>query len=411
MYKWGSTKFNLSLLILFLVVLIDQAGILIISPIFPDLLTQLTHSSVESNVLWMGVLTASYAVMQFIFAPLIGKLSDQHGRKKILLLSMSAFVIDYIIMALATNVYVLFIGRIIAGISGSCITVAFASVADISTEKTRMKNFGILYAAIGAGLILGPLVGGVGAIWGLRVPFWLAAAFSLLNLILVATFFVETRQPKQKYEASVGWFLTSYRKLIRYPRVKGLVWSQFLVLLAFNSTAALWPYFLHLRFGWGSGYIGGSLAALGLGMVLVQLLLVPVIYRKVGGKNTVLLGLIFNIISSLAVAVVPYNWFLLSGIYIFYCLGCISSAAAGSILSGHIPEDQQGELQGVSASLNSIVLVMSPPVMSYILSYSVKHDLALREGNIFLLIGLLFLLTFILYAYTLRDFKPQLENN
>lgn len=212
-----------TLVVIFLVILLDQCGVLLIQPIYPELLHSLTGQSTADSALWMGRLTASYAVMQIIFAPVIGRLSDYYGRRKLLLLSMFAFAVDYAIMALAQNIYVLFLGRIVSGIAGSCVALGFAAVTDISSAEDRMKNLGVVYAAFGLGLVLGPIFGSIGVRFSLRGPLWLAVVFSIVNFLLIYYLFCETRTGSKEKKQGASGLICQLSTSVPLQRSKGLI--------------------------------------------------------------------------------------------------------------------------------------------------------------------------------------------
>ena len=246
---------------IFITLLIDVTGIGLIIPVVPGLIKELIHGSVSDSSRYSGWLTFAYAVMQFIFAPLLGNLSDRYGRRPILLISLFGLGIDYIFLALAPSIGWLFLGRIIAGLGGASITTATAYIADISTPQNRAQNFGMVGAAFGVGFILGPVLGGLLGEWGLRVPFMVAALLSFLNFaygyfVLPESLSVENRR---KFEWKRANPLSSIKQLKKYPAVSGLVISYFLIYLAANSVQSTWSFFTIQQFSWSPRMIGISL--------------------------------------------------------------------------------------------------------------------------------------------------------
>ncbi len=396
-----------TLAVIFLVILLDQCGVLLIQPIYPELLHSLTGQSTADSVLWMGGLTASYAVMQIIFAPVIGRLSDYYGRRKLLLLSMFAFAVDYVIMALAQNIYVLFLGRIVSGIAGSCVALGFAAVTDISGPEDRMKNLGAVYAAFGLGLVLGPIFGSIGVHFSLRGPLWIAVGFSVLNFLLIYFLFQETRTGSKGEKQGASGLIASYRHLRRYSGVKGLLFAEFFILLGLTSMTVIWPYYAAEHFFWDASKIAYSLVVLGAAISGVQLTVVPWAHRIWGNVKSVLISGVFFIISAFLFLWVrhPINWYLLSSAVFFYALGWAGVSAAQTILSFCVPKDHQGELQGFVSALYSLSLVITPLLVTYIFRYSIRHNFLWKESNIFLVAGLFCVVGLIIYLVVLPKIK------
>ena len=207
---------------IFITILLDVIGFGIIIPVFPKLITQLTHGSMSTVSQWGGLLSFAYAIMQFVCAPIIGNLSDQYGRRPVLLFSLLGFGIDYLFLAFAPTIGWLFLGRVIAGIAGSSITTASAYIADISTNENRAQNFGMIGAAFGIGFIIGPVMGGVLGQYGARIPFLVSAGLALLNALYGYFVLPEslTKEHRRKFEWKRANPIGSLRQLKKYPSIE-----------------------------------------------------------------------------------------------------------------------------------------------------------------------------------------------
>ena len=291
---------------IFITLLIDVTGLGLIIPVLPRLIEQLTGGTISQASQWGGWLTFAYAIMQFFCAPIIGNLSDQWGRRPVLLFSLFGFGIDYLFLAFAPTIWWLFVGRLIAGITGSSFTTASAYIADVSTPENRAKNFGLLGAAFGVGFIIGPSVGGLLAHYGLRVPFFVAACFTLLNalygyFVLPESLSTENRRPFEWRRANpVGSLL----HLKKYPSVLGLIWSLVLVYIAAHALQSTWTFINIERFNWSEQTIGLSLGMVGIMTMVVQGGLIRYINPRLGNQRSVYIGLAIYSISMLAFAFV-----------------------------------------------------------------------------------------------------------
>lgn len=355
---------------IFITLLIDVTGIGLIIPVVPGLIEQLIHGTVSDASRYSGWLAFAYAAMQFIFAPLLGNLSDRYGRRPVLLLSLFGLGIDYIFLALAPSIGWLFLGRIIAGLGGASFTTATAYIADISTPQNRAQNFGMVGAAFGVGFILGPVIGGLLVDFGLRVPFIVAAILSLLNcaygyFVLPESLSLENRRAFDWKRANP---LSSIKQLKKYPAVSGLVVSYFLIYLATNSVQSTWSFFTIQQFSWNAKMIGLSLGLVGLLVGIVQGGLIRFINPLLGNKRSVYIGMALYTIGLVLFSFASQSWMM----FVFlvpYCLGGICGPAIQSIISGQVPSNQQGELQGGLTSIMSLTNIIGPVVMTSLFSY------------------------------------------
>ncbi len=361
---------NKALLFIFLTLLIDVTGLGIIIPVMPDLIISILHCDVPYASVVSGYMMLAYSGMQFLFSPVLGGLSDRFGRRPILLCSLLAFGIDYFILGFANSIAFLFIGRFIAGITGASFTTATAYIADISTPETRAKNFGMVGAAFGLGFIIGPAIGGMLGSFGLRVPFFVAAGLSLLNVLYGYFVVPESLKPenRRKFEWKRANPLGSLIHLKRYPMLIGLSVAFLLVNLAGQSLPTTWAFFGKYRFGWDEGMIGISLAAVGLSIAIVQGGLNRIIVPKLGEKKAIYVGLAFYTIGMTICAAATNSWMIFVGV-IPLALGGLAGPSTQSLMSSQVPANEQGELQGTLTSLMSVTAIIGPLLFPFLFSF------------------------------------------
>lgn len=356
---------------IFVTLLIDVTGLGLIIPVVPKLIEDLLHTTNISKVaLFGGLLTFSYAIMQFLFAPVLGNLSDKYGRRPVLLFSLLGFGLDYLLLAFAPSIGWLFVGRIIAGITGASMTTASAYIADISTPETRAQNFGMIGAAFGLGFIVGPMIGGLLGEMGPRIPFLVAAGLALLNAAY--GYFVLPESLEANNRRSFEWKranpISSLKNLSRFPAVAGLIVSFFLIYIASHAVQSNWSYFNIEKFKWTPKMIGISLAVVGVLVSLVQGVLVRFVNPKIGNEKSVYVGLGLYTIGLILFGLASQSWMMFAFL-IPYCLGGISGPGLQAIISGSVPANEQGELQGSLTSIISITSIVGPLVMSNLFAF------------------------------------------
>jgi DHA1 family tetracycline resistance protein-like MFS transporter len=356
---------------IFITLLIDVTGLGLIIPVVPKLIEDLLHTTNISKVALIGgLLTFSYAIMQFLFAPVLGNLSDKYGRRPILLFSLLGFGLDYLLLAFAPSIGWLFVGRIIAGITGASMTTASAYIADISTPETRAQNFGMIGAAFGLGFIVGPMIGGLLGEMGPRIPFLVAAGLALLNaaygyFVLPESLDVSNRRSFEWKRANP---ISSLKNLSRFPAVAGLIVSFFLIYVASHAVQSNWSYFNIEKFKWSPKMIGISLAVVGVLVSLVQGVLVRFVNPKIGNEKSVYVGLGLYTIGLILFGLASQSWMMFAFL-VPYCLGGISGPGLQAIISGSVPPNEQGELQGSLTSVISITSIVGPLVMSNLFAF------------------------------------------
>lgn len=355
---------------IFITILIDVIGMGIIIPVMPDLIKELTGEGLSKSSFYAGELMFSYAVMQFLFSPLLGALSDRYGRRPVLLLSLLGLGLDYLFQAWAPSLIWLFVGRILAGVSGASFTTATAYISDISPVEKKAQNFGLIGVAFGVGFIIGPVIGGLCSPWGTRAPFIVAAVFSLLNVIY--GYFILPESLPKELRRKVEWRRTnpfvSLMRLRQYPIISGLVITLILLYLAAHSVQSNWSFYTMLKFNWDGRMVGISLGIVGLLIAIVQGGLIRKIIPMLGEKNSIYAGLILYAIGLLLFAVANTGWLMLVFL-IPYCLGGICGPALQSVISNQVPSNEQGELQGALTSLMSLTSIAGPLIMNYLFAY------------------------------------------
>ncbi|WP_428654128.1 TCR/Tet family MFS transporter [Runella sp.] len=391
-------KRNSALIFIFITLLIDITGIGIIVPVVPRLIQDLTGQGLSKAALYGGWLMFIYSVMQFIFSPILGGLSDQYGRRPILLGSLFGFGIDYIFCAFSSTIGWLFLARIIAGIFGASFSTAGAYIADVSPPDKRAQNFGLIGAAFGLGFILGPMIGGLLGQYGARVPFFVAAGLSLLNCIygyfvLPESLATENRRPFDWKRANP---IGSLRHLQKYPVIFGLIIPLVLIYIAGYSTQSTWTYFTMEKFGWDEKWVGYSLAFVGLMAAIVQGGLTRTIIPKLGNTKSIYWGLSLYAVSFLMYAFANKGWMMFV-ITIISSLGGLATPALQAIMSNEVPPNEQGELRGALTSLMSLTAIFGPVMMTGLFAYFTSPSAPVQfAGAPFMLGAVLTILSLIL---------------
>lgn len=397
---------KLSFTFILMTLALDAIGIGLILPVMPDLIREVNGGALAQAAIWGGILSTSFAVMQFLFGPVVGSLSDRFGRRPILLVSLIVMALDYVVMAVAGSIWLLLIGRIVGGITAATQSTATAFIADISAPQDKAKNFGLVGAAFGIGFVIGPIIGGLLAEFGTRAPFWVAAALALGNAVFGCFVLPETvsdriRRPFEMRRANPFGALKALGQL---PSIQRYLLLFFIYEFAFIVYPATWAYFTQERFGWSPGMVGVSLASFGIAMAVVQGGLIRVILARLGEAGTVIYGLCFNAIAfvCLAFVVSPTLALVMTPLT---ALGAVVTPALQAMMSRIADDNQQGELQGVISSARAMAYIFAPLVLTQIFAFFTDHNAPIY------LPGAAFLLSTALMAVCLVVFatrpKPQ----
>ena len=346
-------------------VLIDAMGIGLIMPVMPDLIQEVRGAGLANAALWGGVLSAAFAVMQFLFGPIIGNLSDRFGRRPVLLTSLIVMAADYLVMALAGSIWLLFLGRVVGGITAATHSTALAYMADTSPPERRGRGFGLISAAFGLGFVLGPAIGGILGDLGTRAPFWAAAALAAANFLFGLFILPETvtDATRRRFQWARANPLGAFLNLRHFPELRRLLAVFFLYSLSFNVYPAVWSYFTQAQFGWDSRMIGLSLTVYGLSMALVQGGLIGPVLARLGERRTAILGFGFGVIS-FAILTILGNGTLALALIPISALAAMATPALQALMSRDTTADAQGELQGLVSSVSALALIISPLMMT-----------------------------------------------
>jgi MFS transporter, DHA1 family, tetracycline resistance protein len=391
---------NAAIGFIFVTLLIDVIGFGIIIPVMPKLIEELGHVNISEASKIGGWLLFAFAITQFCFAPLIGNLSDRYGRRPVLLAALFGFAIDYLFLSFAPSIPWLFVGRIVAGITGASFTAASAYIVDISTPEDRAKNFGMIGAAFGLGFIIGPAIGGLLGNFGTRVPFMVAAALCLLNFLYGYFILPESLKPenRRKFEWVRAIPGVSIYNLRKYPSLIGLIVSLVLVYIGSHAVQSNWSFFTIERFKWSPGMIGISLAVVGLLVGGVQAGLTRVVNPKLGNEKSIYTGLAFYALGMLLFAFASQSWMMFAFL-VPYCLGGICGPALQSIMAGYVPANEQGELQGSLTGLMSATTIVGPPLMTNTFAYFTNPSNEFYFPGSAFLLGAVFMIASTAVAY------------
>jgi len=399
---------KLTLICVLVTILLDMLGYGIILPVLPELIKQLNGGGLAEAAVIGGWLVFAYSLMQFLFGPALGNLSDRFGRRPIILLALAGLTIDYTIMGFANSLVLLFIGHTIAGISGASVATATAYIADITSKEKRAQRFGLIGAAIGLGFIIGPVIGGLLGELGPRWPFYAAAALAAGNLlfgffVLPESLPVEKRRAFDIRRANPFGALWS---LSRNPVVLWLLGALGLFILASQSFPSVWNFFTIEVLDFSSSQIGIALGAFGLGFALSQALLIGPVIKLVGEWTTVLLGMAAAAVAFVGTAFI-HSELALYGFLVFGSLAGLAGPAINSLMSRQVPDDAQGELQGAINATNSLAAIVGPLLATQLFRFFTQADKATPgyfPGAPFLGAGILVVAAAIVFVYAARRF-------
>ncbi|MBY0242693.1 MAG: MFS transporter [Burkholderiaceae bacterium] len=353
-------------------VFIDMLGIGLVVPVLPILVGEYVHDK-EAQALWYGVMGAVFGLMQFIFMPMLGAISDRVGRRPVLLYSMAGMCINFLSTALAPSLAFMFIGRVIGGMSSASMSVASAYASDISTHENRAKSFGKIGAAFGLGFIAGPMLGGLLGDINLHLPFYAAAALSAANFVYGYFCVPESLPPSQRAPFNLARLnpFAAVAKLAARDDIRGLILAFALMTCAQMMLQSTWVLYSSFRFNWSTGQNGLALFCVGMAAAVVQAGLLGVFTRVFGEVRLTLIGLTSGCITYLLYGLATQGWMM----YLFICCNLLAFAAGPSlqgIISKATPANQQGELMGSLQSISSLGAILMPLLGSFMLG-KVSH--------------------------------------
>ena len=417
---------------------IDILGIGIIVPVLPELVKQLVEAdstgllpdgvvdALASNTAgssdemsasenfaragqYVGVISATYALMQFLFAPIMGALSDRFGRRPVILVSLFGLGVDFLIQGFAPSIWWLFFGRILAGIMGANFTTANAYIADVSTDETRARNFGFVGMMFGLGFTIGPALGGFLGGYGLRLPFFVAAALALVNW-LYGYFVLPESLPIEKRSAfnlkNANPFGT-LRRLRMYPMIAGLAAVFACKSLAQRGLENVWVLYTGFRYEWDASMNGYALGLVGIMAVIVQGGLVRPTVRRLGERRTVIVGTLVGALAFLGYGLASQGW-MIPGIIVFGAFAGVSGPAIQSLVTSRVDETEQGKIQGALTSLTSLTNIIAPVLFNtFLFSYFISDEAPVQLPGAPFYVGFVLLLVSIAIAFHVFRRFPQ----
>jgi MFS transporter, DHA1 family, tetracycline resistance protein len=356
-------------------ILLDTLGIGLIIPVAPRLVASFLGGDLAAAAHWFGLLVALYSLMQFLFAPVVGGLSDRFGRRTIILISLFGAGASYLLSALTPNLGLLFVGRVIAGITGASFSAANAYVADVTPPEKRAPAFGLVGAAFGFGFILGPALGGALGDLGLRVPYFVAAALNLLNFAYGVFVLPESLRPEDRRPFSFKRSnpFGALANLAKYPIVIGLTGTIFCGFVAQWILQSVWALDMQARFDWTLREVGVSLMIVGVTTALVQGLGIRAILPRLGERRALLVGLVVSAIGNALFGAATKGWMIYATL-VAVALGGLAGPATQAIITHEVGATEQGELQGSVNSVGGLAAIIGPLVGTALLSHFGPKD-------------------------------------
>lgn len=356
---------------LLITILIDAVGIGIIVPVLPSLITEVTELELSDAALWGGALIFIYALMSFLFAPVLGNLSDRFGRRPVLIIGLTVLGIDYVIMALAPNIWWLLVGRTMSGIAAATFTTANAYIADVTSPNDRAKSYGLLGAAWGTGFMLGPVLGGLVADFAdsARAPFYLAAILAFANAAYGFLLLPESLPPEKRraFDIKRANTIGAVRMVAKHPGLLGLLIAMVFYQIGHDANPSVWAFYTMYKFGWDAGDVGWSLGFVGVCLIFSMGWLTGVAVPRLGEKRAIIIGFTCAGIGFLGYALATQSWMMYVATIFFAMVG-IGSSALRSVLSKQVSETEQGELQGAITSVMGLTAIFTPLVMTGLFS-------------------------------------------
>jgi MFS transporter, DHA1 family, tetracycline resistance protein len=357
---------------IFITVVLDMLSLGMIMPVLPKLVESFLGGDTAKAAEIFGVFGTAWALMQFFFSPVLGALSDSYGRRPVVLISNFGLGLDYVLMALAPNLWWLFVGRVISGISSATVAASFAYITDVTAAEQRAAKFGMIGAAFGLGFVLGPALGGVLGAVDPRLPFWVAAGLSLLNGLYGLFVLPESLPRKQRmaFEWRRANPVGSLKLLRSHPELSGLAVATFLVDLSHVVLPSVWVLYAGYRYGWDERAIGLSLALVGVCSVIVQAGLVGPIVKAFGERRAMMFGLAGGVAGFLAFGLAETALVFLLGIPLLALWG-IANPAINGLMTRHVGSSEQGQLQGANSSIQGFANLAGPFVFTLTFAWSI----------------------------------------
>jgi DHA1 family tetracycline resistance protein-like MFS transporter len=380
----------------FITVLLDMLALGIIVPVLPKLVVDFLAGDNARAAEIYGIFGTVAALMQFLFSPLHGVLSDRFGRRPLILLSNFGLGLDYILMALAPNLWWLFVGRVISGITSASIATAYAYVADVTPPEQRAARFGLLGVAFGVGFVLGPALGGLAGGVDPRLPFWIAAVLSLANALYGLLVLPESLPPQRR--TAFAWRranpLGALALLRSQPQLLGLAGVNFLMDVAHASLPSINVLYLMARYGWDERAVGLTMALVGVCSMVVQGALIGPAVARLGERGALIAGLAFGAAGFAVFGLAATGLWFLAGIPLLALWGFAAPASLG-LMSRRVSPSEQGRLQGANASIMGIANVLGPGLFAQTLAATIGGGAWHFPGAAFLLAAVILVLAII----------------
>jgi len=401
----SSPRHTAAFAFIFVTVMLDMLAFGIIIPVLPHLIVELSGGSIAQAAVWSSAFGTVYMLMQFVFSPVQGALSDRFGRRTVILISSFGLGVDFIVMALAPVVWLLFIGRVVSGICAASFSTANAYIADIVPKEKRTAAYGALGAAFAIGFVVGPAVGGFLGHFSSRLPFWVAAVLSLINFCYGFFVLPESLAPERRSKRLEWRHANPFGALVllrRYPKVFGLASVYFLITLAQFSLNATYVLYTDYRYGWGSQEVGYTLALVGLCSGVVQAVLVRRLMPRLGEGRLIMIGLALCVVGYLFFGLSTAAWMFLLGIP-FLCLGGLAGPPSQTLMSHQVDPHEQGRLQGALSSLASLAGIFGPALFANLFALFISNHAPMHvPGIAFLLAALLLVAATGIASYAIR---------
>ena len=411
-----------ALLFIFITVLLDMMALGMVAPVLPGLVAELLHGqplparlvsrlphgTVATAAAIYGLFNTVFALMQFFFSPVIGSLSDRFGRRPLILASNLGLGLNYALMAWAPNLAWLFLGRVISGITGASFGTASAYIADTTPPEKRAGAFGMLGAAFGAGFVLGPWLGGVLGEFSPRLPFVVAAGFSLANALYGLLVLPESLPPPLR--TGFSWRranpIGALVLLRRHPELMGLACVAFLSNLAQVSLPSTVVLYVTYRYGWTTSTVGWTLGIVGVALILVQVGIVGRFVKRFGNRAALITGLLFGAAGLLIAGIAPSGLVLWLGVPVIALWG-ISGAAGQTLMTHHVTAAEQGQLQGANASLTGISELIGPTIFTLTFAYFVSPGHTPAESGAPFILGSVVLVIAAIWGWVATRGEPE----
>lgn len=382
---------------------LDVMAMGIVIPVLPVLVEEFTGSNAQAGI-YNGLFVTLWAAMQFLFSPVIGSLSDRYGRRPVILISAAGLAADFALMALAPNLWWLAVGRILGGITSSSFTTTFAYMADFTPPEQRSRAYGLIGAAYSAGFIAGPLIGGVLGEFGPRVPFWAAAALGGVAFLYGLVVLPESLPPDRRMAFS--WSRANpfgaLRLLRTHPELTGLAWVYFLLYFAHHVFASVFVLYAGYRYGWSTWEVGMALALWGVLDVIIQAVVVGPVVKRIGDRNTMVIGLYAGAAGLAGMAIAPDGWSFVAAIVLSSVWG-LSQPTLLALQTRRVSEREQGQLQGANMSVAAFSGVVAPIVFGAVYAATVGRDAPVEApGASFALAALVMLIGAVVGAAVAR---------